>query len=48
MNIVKRHLRDTRPSRRLARHKGGIIATEAPIHASNVQLLVKNATARRS
>jgi large subunit ribosomal protein L24 len=43
VNIVKRHLRDTsaQPQSR-ATTKGGIVASEAPIHASNVQLVVKN------
>jgi len=42
VNIVKRHLRDTsaQPQSR-STTKGGIIASEAPIHASNVQLVVK-------
>ncbi|MFC7622725.1 50S ribosomal protein L24 [Microlunatus sp. GCM10028923] len=44
VNIVKRHLRDTsaQPQGRQTT-KGGIVSSEAPIHASNVQLLVKNA-----
>ncbi len=43
VNIVKRHLRDTsaQPQSR-STTKGGIVASEAPIHASNVQLVVKN------
>jgi len=43
VNIVKRHLRDTsaQPQSRQST-KGGIVSSEAPIHASNVQLLVKN------
>ena len=43
VNIVKRHLRDTsaQPQGRQTT-KGGIVSSEAPIHASNVQLLVKN------
>jgi len=43
VNIVKRHLRDTsaQPQSRQTT-KGGIVASEAPIHASNVQLVVKN------
>ena len=43
VNIVKRHLRDTsaQPQSRNTT-KGGIVASEAPIHASNVQLVVKN------
>ncbi len=44
VNIVKRHLKDTsaQPQGRQTT-KGGIVASEAPIHASNVQLVVKNA-----
>jgi|SRR3954454_5255714 len=43
VNIVKRHLRDTsaQPQSRQTT-KGGIVTSEAPIHASNVQLVVKN------
>jgi len=43
VNIVKRHLRDTsaQPQGRQTT-KGGIVSSEAPIHASNVQLVVKN------
>lgn len=43
VNIVKRHLRDSsaQPQSR-ATTKGGIVSSEAPIHASNVQLLVKD------
>ena len=43
VNIVKRHLKDTsaQPQSRQAT-KGGIVSSEAPIHASNVQLVVKN------
>ena len=43
VNIVKRHLKDTsaQPQGR-STTKGGIISSEAPIHASNVQLVVKN------
>jgi large subunit ribosomal protein L24 len=43
VNIVKRHLKDTaaQPQSRQTT-KGGIISSEAPIHASNVQLVVKN------
>jgi large subunit ribosomal protein L24 len=43
VNIVKRHLRDTsaQPQARQTT-KGGIVSSEAPIHASNVQLVVKN------
>jgi large subunit ribosomal protein L24 len=44
VNIVKRHMKDTsaQPQSRQTT-KGGIISSEAPIHASNVQLVVKNA-----
>ena len=43
VNIVKRHLKDTasQPQSRQI-NKGGIVSSEAPIHASNVQLVVKN------
>jgi large subunit ribosomal protein L24 len=43
VNIVKRHLRDTaaQPQARQTT-KGGIVSSEAPIHVSNVQLVVKN------
>src|SRR5215207_10946303 len=43
VNIVKRHLRDTsaQPQSRQTT-KGGIVSSEAPINASNVQLVVKN------
>ena len=43
VNIVKWHLRDTaaQPQARQTT-KGGIVSSEAPIHASNVQLVVKN------
>jgi large subunit ribosomal protein L24 len=42
VNIVKRHLRDTsaQPQSRQTT-KGGIVSSEAPIHVSNVQLVVK-------
>jgi large subunit ribosomal protein L24 len=45
VNIVKRHLRDTsaQPQSRQTT-KGGIVASEAPIHASNVQLVVKDSS----
>jgi large subunit ribosomal protein L24 len=39
VNIVKRHLKDQQSGSR-NQVKGGIIASEAPIHASNVQLVV--------
>jgi large subunit ribosomal protein L24 len=43
VNIVKRHLKDTsaQPQGRQTT-KGGIVSSEAPVHASNVQLVVKN------
>jgi large subunit ribosomal protein L24 len=43
VNIVKRHVRDTaaQPQGRQTT-KGGIVSQEAPIDASNVQLVVKN------
>ena len=43
VNIAKRHLKDTsgQPQGR-ANTRGGIVSSEAPIHASNVQLVVKN------
>jgi large subunit ribosomal protein L24 len=43
VNVVKRHLRDTsaQPQARQTT-KGGIVSSEAPIHASNVQLVTKN------
>ena len=43
VNIVKRHLKDTsaQPQSRQTT-KGGIVSSEAPVHASNVQLVVKN------
>ena len=45
VNIVKRHLKDTsaQPQSRQTT-KGGIVASEAPIHASNVQLVVKDSS----
>jgi large subunit ribosomal protein L24 len=43
VNIVKRHLRDTAPQPQARQtRKGGIVSSEAPIHASNVQLVVKD------
>jgi large subunit ribosomal protein L24 len=43
VNIAKRHLKDSsaQPQGR-STTTGGIISSEAPIHASNVQLVVKN------
>ncbi|WP_316670487.1 50S ribosomal protein L24 [uncultured Propionibacterium sp.] len=42
VNIVKRHQRDTGDPATGRQIKGGIISREAPIHVSNVQLLVKD------
>src|SRR6476659_6231336 len=43
VNIVKRHVRDTSAQHQGRQTtKGGIVHSEAPIHASNVQLVVKN------
>ncbi|GAA1388738.1 50S ribosomal protein L24 [Luteococcus peritonei] len=39
VNIVKRHLRD-QATQSGQQTKGGIIASEAPIHVSNVQLVI--------
>ncbi len=51
VNIVKRHLRDSANQPQSTQvTKGGIIASEAPIHVSNVQLVVgsgKDATVTR-
>ncbi|WP_425310297.1 50S ribosomal protein L24 [Ammonicoccus fulvus] len=40
VNIVKRHRRE-QPTPSGGKTEGGIISAEAPIHVSNVQLLVK-------
>ena len=40
VNIMKRHVRDTADPSTGRTTKGGIISSEAPIHASNVQLVV--------
>ena len=43
VNIVKRHLRDTSSQPQGGRRvQGGIVSSEAPIHVSNVQLVVKD------
>ncbi|AYW78295.1 50S ribosomal protein L24 [Propionibacterium acidifaciens] len=42
VNVVKRHQRDTGDPNTGRQVKGGIISREAPIHVSNVQLLVKD------
>lgn len=44
VNIVKRHTRDSQNSAGRA-VKGGIISREAPIHVSNVQLVVSGSGA---
>jgi large subunit ribosomal protein L24 len=42
VNIVKRHKKDSAPQPQSGQIvKGGIIASEAPIHVSNVMLVVK-------
>ncbi|TDT34301.1 50S ribosomal protein L24 [Naumannella halotolerans] len=40
VNVVQRHVRETATPQG-KRVEGGIISSEAPIHASNVQLVVK-------
>jgi large subunit ribosomal protein L24 len=42
VNIAKRHLKDTSAQPQGRSTKGGIVSSEAPIHVSNVQLVVKN------
>ena len=43
VNIVKRHKRDSAPQPQSGQvTKGGIISSEAPIHVSNVMLVVKD------
>jgi large subunit ribosomal protein L24 len=43
VNIAKRHLKDTTGQQQgRSATTGGIVSSEAPIHASNVQLVVKN------
>ncbi len=42
VNVVKRHRRESQ-TQAGRRTEGGIIASEAPIHVSNVQLVVKDA-----
>jgi len=43
VNIVKRHLKDTSGQQQgRSSTSGGIVSSEAPIHASNVQLVVRN------
>jgi large subunit ribosomal protein L24 len=41
VNIVKKHKRETQNNQTRANNASGIISTEAPIDASNVQLVVK-------
>ena len=41
VNIAKRHKKDQANQRTNAPTKGGIISSEAPVHVSNVALLVK-------
>ena len=41
VNVVKKHTPDRSAQGARAKDKGGIITTEAPIDASNVQLVVK-------
>lgn len=41
VNLVKKHRRETQNNQTRQNNKAGIITTEAPIDASNVQLLVK-------
>ena len=41
VNIAKRHKKDQANPRSNAPVKGGIISSEAPVHVSNVALLVK-------
>ena len=43
VNIVKRHLKDTTGQQQgRSATSGGIVSSEAPIHVSNVQLVVKD------
>ncbi|EPH07122.1 ribosomal protein L24 [Propionibacterium sp. oral taxon 192 str. F0372] len=42
VNIMKRHVRDTGDPSTGRTTKGGIIASESPIHVSNVQLVTKD------
>ncbi|MGI5950821.1 MAG: 50S ribosomal protein L24 [Brooklawnia sp.] len=42
VNIMKRHVRDTADPSTGRTTKGGVISSEAPIHASNVQLVTKD------
>ena len=42
VNIVKRHVADRYNPRTGAQTKGGMVSSEAPIDASNVQILVRD------
>jgi len=43
VNIVKRHLKDTSAQPQSSQQtQGGIVSSEAPVHVSNVALLVKD------
>ena len=42
VNVVKRHLKDTQAQPNSQQTKGGIVSSEAPIHVSNVGLIVKD------
>jgi large subunit ribosomal protein L24 len=43
VNIVKRHLKDTSAQpQNSQRTQGGIVSSEAPVHVSNVALIVKD------
>lgn len=42
VNIMKRHIKDTADPNTGRTTKGGVISSEAPIHASNVQLVTKD------
>ena len=43
VNIMKRHVRDTADPRTGRTTKGGLLSSEAPIHASTAQLVTKDA-----
>lgn len=42
VNIMKRHVKDTTNPQTGKQIPGGIVTSEAPIHVSNVQLVVKD------
>ena len=46
VNIMKRHVRDQADPNTGRTTKGGVISSEAPIHASNVQLVVKDGSGK--